>query len=117
MHTALDEGRWIVTRNCKEAISAIPTAIHDDKKLEDIVDTKDLAADVRDSLRYGLYSQYGPRKLSEEEQIRQEISHLSDPTDRAIHTQKRLADHDRAVRERGIVNNRSSSRALRWGRR
>ena len=99
----------LVFNSPEEAAAAgIPTAINDERKLEDIVDTKDLAADVRDSLRYGLYSQLAPREVSEAEKPRQETAHLSDATNRAIFTQKKLADRDKALR--GIVNNRSAWR-------
>jgi len=117
MHRMVDEDEWRITRNCTEAIAAMPTAIFDEKKQnEDILKTGDLLDDVRDSLRYGLYSQYAPRELSEEEQMRQETSHLSDPTSRAIFAQKRIAGRDKALRERGMVNNRSSARHQRYGK-
>jgi len=117
MYRMLDEGEWLVTRNCTEAIAAIPTAIYDAKKQnEDVLKTNDDADDVRDSLRYGLYSMFGPRELSDEEQDRQAIAHLSDPTNRAIHAQKRIADRGKALRERGMVNNRSSARNQRYGK-
>lgn len=115
MHRMLDEGEWLVTDNCTEAIAAIPTAIYDPKKQnEDVLKTDDMEDDVRDSLRYGLYSQFGPSEISDEEKLRQEISHLSDPTSRAIYIQKRVADCDKAARELRMVCNRSSGRARRW---
>lgn len=117
MHLMLDEGRWIVTRNCKQAISAIPTAIFDDKKQnEDILKTSDVQDDIRDCLRYGLYSQYGPADIPFEQKIMQKVAHLTDQTNRHIHMTKLLSEHERSIGARGLVNSRSGARAGRYSR-
>jgi hypothetical protein len=115
MHRALDEGEWIITRNCKEAISALPTRIFDEKKNnEDILKTNDLADDVADELRYGLYSQYAPSDLPDDVVVRQKVAHLQDPTNRNIQIMKLESDRIANLRDRGRVNSRSMSRYDRY---
>lgn len=115
MHRMLDEGEWLITRNCKEAISAMPTAIHDkEPNDEDVLKIVDLQDDVRDSLRYGLYSMYGAEEVPFEERLKQMTAHLTDPTNRNIQLTKIISQRDKEVKNRGAVNNRSSGRARRW---
>lgn len=118
MHRSLDEGEWIITRNCKEAISALPTRVYDEKKNnEDILKTNDLADDVADDLRYGLYSQYAPGDVPQDILIRQRVAHLTDPTSRAIQCMKLNSDIEARERRKGTVNNRSLARYSRYANR
>jgi len=117
MHLMLDEGRWIITRNCKHAINAIPSAIFNEKlQNEDVVKKSTVEDDVLDDLRYGLYSQYGPSDIPWEQKLMQRVSHLQDRTNRVMQIQKLTAEHDRGQRNAGDVNSRGMARANRWGR-
>ena len=117
MHTSLDEGEWIITRNCKAAIRAIPTAIYDTKhagKEEDILKTSTEDDDVLDELRYGLYSQQNPAQLPANIRIAEELSHIKDLTNRNIHAMK-LQSSEKYKRETsGVVVGRSIGRYARY---
>lgn len=118
MHRSLDEGEWIITRNCKEAISAIPTRVYNEKEgKEDILKTNDLPDDVCDELRYGLYSQAKPDIIPDEVQFQENVKHLSDPTSRAIMLMRLNAERDRKIGESGAVNSRSLARYKRYAKR
>jgi len=117
MHRMLDEGQWIITKNCKNAIEAMPTAIFDEKKQnEDVLKTNDMHDDVRDSLRYGLYSQYGPKDVSFEVKLKARTAHLTDLTNRNMHIAKLVSERDNSIRARSMANNRGVGRAGRYGR-
>lgn len=118
MHRALDEGEWIITKNCKEAISAIPTRVYNEKEgKEDILKTNDLADDVCDELRYGLFSQYSPADIPDAIQFNDQVKHLTDPTSRAIQLMKLNAERDKRIDDRGRVNSRSMGRYIRYAQR
>lgn len=115
MHTALDEGEWIITKNCKECSRSIMSRVFDEKKNnEDILKVKDMGDDVADCLRYGLFSQYSPTDVPDNEVIRRKVAHLSDPTNRNIQMMKLNAERMQKQRAGGMVNNRSLSRYSRY---
>lgn len=116
LYTALDEGEWIITKDCKELIKAIPTAVFDKKKNnEDILKTNTLADDLLDCARYGLFTQYSPAAVPEGVRFKQQVSHLVDPTSRAIQLMKLGADRDKRIRSMGQVNSRSAAKFNRFG--
>jgi hypothetical protein len=111
MHLMLDEGEWLISEDCPEAIRAMPTAIYDEKKdNEDVLKTKDVQDDIRDCLRYGIYSQFGTSEPPWEVKLNKAISHLTDPTNRAIHALKLASGREREVRNLGVANLRSTAR-------
>lgn len=115
LHRALDESEWIITRNCKEAILALPTRVFDEKKNnEDILKTGDLADDVADELRYGLYSQFAPNDVPEGVRIQRAVAHLTDKTMRNIHSMKLESERLRKEGQKGFVNSRSGGRVKRY---
>ena len=114
MYTALDEGEWIITKNCRECILAIPQGVYNEKELkknEDMLKTNDLGDDVRDCLRYGLYSQAHPEEVPDIIKLQQATQHLN-PTNRAMQMQK-LAGEMQA-RKMQVTHNRSVSRYTRY---
>ena len=117
LHRSLDENEWIITRNCVHAVRAIPSLIYNDKpgKEEDILKTNTMYDDVADDLRYGLYSQYAVKDMPEEEKIRQQVSHVLDPTSRNILVMKIQDDRNKALRTQGWVNSRSIGKYRRYG--
>jgi len=116
LHRALDESEWIITRNCKEAIRAIPTAIFDEKKNnEDILKTNTMYDDVLDDLRYGIYSQYAVKDVPDDIKIARAASHIPDITARNVMIMKLSSDRDRKKRNVGFVNSRSTGRVRRFG--
>lgn len=118
LHRAIDEGEWIITRNCKEAVRAIPSAIFDNihpGKEEDVLKTNTKYDDVLDELRYGLYSQFSPKEVSDDVKFRQKASHLVDRTSRNILMMRLSADRNRQIRSAGRVNSRSSGKYKRYG--
>ena len=116
MHRMLDEGEWLVTKNCRETIAAIPTGIHDKPpRDEDMLKVVDVQDDIRDSLRYGLYSMYGAEEIPWEQKLVQMTQHLTDSTNRNIQLSKIISDRERSRKHAGITSLRSSARARRWG--
>jgi hypothetical protein len=112
----LDENEWIITRNCKEAIRALPSLIYDEKKdNEDVLKTKTMYDDVGDELRYGVYSQAHQKEIPLEEQIKARAASVKDITARNILMMRLKADHDRKVTNKGVVNSRSVGRFRRYG--
>jgi hypothetical protein len=115
LHMAIDEGEWIITDNCEEALNAIPMVIFDEKKQnEDILKTNTLADDIMDELRYGLYSASDPAALSRDESFKQQVKHLTDPTNRAIRLMKLNSDYTKGVQAKGKVNSHSVARFSRY---
>lgn len=111
MHLMLDENEWLISDECPQSLGAMPTAIYDEKKNnEDILDTKDVQADIRDMLRYGIYSQYGASDLPWEEKLKAATNHLTDQTERAIRMAKLTSEHERAMRNYGQANMRANAR-------
>jgi Phage terminase large subunit len=116
MHRALDEGEWIITRNCKEAIRALPTLVYDKKKdNEDVLKTATMYDDVADDLRYGIYSQADQKAESIDEVFARKTSHLKDITSRNIMMMKLQAERTREIKSFGRVPTRSLGRHLRYG--
>jgi hypothetical protein len=119
MYTALDEGEWIITKNCTQCILAIPQGVYNEKEVkknEDMLKTKDLGDDVRDCLRYGLYSQAKPEDIPDTIRLQRESAHL-DPTNRAIHLAKLTSEINKRNREAGVMPNRSLPRYNRYANR
>jgi hypothetical protein len=120
MHRALDEGEWIITENCKEAIRAIPSAIFDDKHPgheEDILKTRTKYDDVLDSLRYGVYSQYAPGKEPDNIRMMKQVAHITDITSRNIMLTKLNTDIFRARANAGNARCHAVGRFRRYARR
>lgn len=110
LHRALDEGEWIITKNCREALRAIPTAICDSihpGKEEDILKTSTMYDDVIDELRYGVYSQFATTDVPEGIQAARKVAHLTDPTTRTIALNKIHDDKAKSVSTRGLSRTRS----------
>ena len=117
MYTALDEGEWIITDNCTQSILAIPQGVYNEKEIkknEDLLKTNDLGDDVRDSLRYGLYSQARPEQVPDTIQLQQKTAHLN-PTNRAMQINKLKAEMD--YKKLKITPNRSLARYARYAGR
>lgn len=117
MYTALDEGEWIITKNCKQCILAIPQGVYNEKEIkknEDMLKTKDVGDDVRDCLRYGLYSQAHPEEVPDTISLQRRTAHL-DPTCRAIQIAKLQGEIER--KKQIITPNRSLPRYTRYAGR
>ena len=110
----VDEREWLVTDECPNVIAAMPMAIHDEKHMEDVLKTLTADDDVRDMVRYGLFSQYGIADIPFEEKLKQQTAHLVEPTARNIQITKILADRKNSLRNRGMVNSRSGGRYSRY---
>jgi Phage terminase large subunit len=119
MYTALDEGEWIITDNCTQCLLAIPQGVYNEKEIkknEDMLKTNDVGDDVRDSLRYGLYSQSRPEEVPDTINLQRQTAHL-DPTNRAIHIAKLTSEMRDKKMESGLVTNRSLARYARYQHR
>ena len=91
---------------CKELIRVIPTAPRDEDNREEIAEF--LGDDPLQGVGYGLYSMFGsPAVKPFELQMREALKEITDPTSRAIHAQRLLAEHARMERPSG---------RLRWMR-
>jgi hypothetical protein len=114
----LDEGEFIITRNCKDVITALPMLVYDEKKdNEDILKTKTKEDDVADMVRYGLYSQYAPQSEPDAIKFQRNAAHLTDLTQRNIYMLKNLAEAQAKSRRNGLVNTRSIGRYARYAQR
>lgn len=120
MHTALDEGEWIITDNCINVRRAIPSAIFNERekgKEEDVLKTNTVYDDVLDCSRYGLYSERSPTDVPDSIKLQRSLSHIEDPTARAIMSQKLQSQSINRLANEGIINNRSIGRYGRYSHR
>jgi hypothetical protein len=112
MSRMLDNGKWIISRKCEKLIECLPTLMRDmERNTEDVlkVDWSEnyIGDDSADSARYGLQYMITAPALPWVETLRQELEGVTDPTSRAVHTQRLTAEHERAQRQTG---------RLRWMR-
>lgn len=118
VHRMLDEGEFIITKNCKDVITALPMLVYDEKKdNEDILKTNTKEDDVADMVRYGLYSQYAPKSEPDAIKFQRNAAHLTDLTQRNIYMLKALAESEAKSRRNGMVNTRSIGRYARYAQR
>ena len=94
MYQLLASGEWKITKNCVEAIRALPILIRDPDFREDILKTDTIADDVADDLRIGLKSRLKNwKKLAPlEERVMNRVAPTLDPTNRAIQIRKVLSE-------------------------
>jgi phage terminase large subunit len=123
MYQLLESNAWVITENCAKLIDCLPLLVRDDRRIEDI--RKMDGDDPADAARYGLVSggrlagvgagnaapgaqQTAPHLsaggsarfvmgMPLEEQIARQIS-ATDPTSRAIHSQRLEAEAKKAFR-------------------
>lgn len=113
MYQMLASGHWIIGANCEELIGRIPGAIRDEKRVEDIAKFDAIEGqggdDPLDSARYGLKTRFGrkPGTMPFEERLREAMKDIPDPTNRAVQTQRMIAQHAKAEQPTG---------RLRWMR-
>jgi phage terminase large subunit len=131
MYQLLESNAWVITENCAELIQCIPTLVRDLGRSEDI--RKMDGDDPADSARYGLVSggriagvgtAYGPSRAGQPppqnppgsgahfvtgmplaEQIARQIS-ATDPTSRAIHSQRLEAEARKHFRPKPLPRRR-----------
>lgn len=118
MYRALDECEWVITNNCSELVDAIPTAVFNEKQNnEDVLKTKTKADDILDMARYGLYSQYAPKRKPVAQELKDRTAHLTDPTSRSIQMKKLLHNMGRKKSNAVAGSSRSFGRFARYGKR
>jgi Phage terminase large subunit len=131
MYQLLESNAWVITENCTELIQCIPTLVRDNTRHEDI--RKMDGDDPADSARYGLVSggriagvgtAFGPSRAGQPppqnppgsgahfvtgmplaEQIARQIS-ATDPTSRAIHSQRLEAEARKQFRPQPLPRRR-----------
>lgn len=85
---------------CHHLIRVIPKAPRDEKNREEIAEF--LGDDPLQGEGYGLYAMFGaPTKEPWTEGVRRTLLEIDDPTSRAIHAQKLVAQHEMAERPTG----------------
>jgi phage terminase large subunit len=80
IHTLIEQDRWFVSDRCEGALTAIPSLIYDDKKLEDVMKTSKVSDDIADEVRYGLFSMLGPSAKPYEVRLRETLAPIQDMT-------------------------------------
>lgn len=108
----LENEQWAVTANCAQLIECIPSLIRDEKNVEDIAKVD--GDDPADSCRYGIYSMLRQKVMPWVEQLKQQTKEITDPTARAIFTQRLIAK--RAEMERRDGMEAGGGGRLRWQR-
>jgi hypothetical protein len=131
MYQLLESNAWVVTENCNKLIECIPTLVRDTARVEDI--RKMDGDDPADSARYGLVSggriagvgtAFAPSRAGQPppshppgsgahfvtgmplgEQIARQIS-ATDPTSRAIHSQRLAAEARKQSRPKPLPRRR-----------
>ena len=131
MYQLLESNAWVITENCTKLIECIPTLVRDNTRSEDI--RKMDGDDPADSARYGLVSggriagvaaAFAPSRAGQpppshppgsgahfvtgmplDEQISRQIS-ATDPTSRAIHSQRLEAEARKQFRPKPLPRRR-----------
>jgi hypothetical protein len=131
MYQLLESNAWLITENCTKLIECIPTLVRDNGRVEDI--RKMDGDDPADAARYGLVSggrlagvatAFAPSRAGQSpplnslgsgahfitgmplgEQIARQIS-ATDPTSRAIHSQRLEAEAHRQRRPKPLPRRR-----------
>lgn len=102
MYQLLQSGSWQIGSSCKELIRAIPVAVRDERKVEDIA--KFDAAngqggdDALDCARYGLKSRHGIAREPLEVRVQRKVEGVTDNTSRAMIIGKALQDEKKRER-------------------
>jgi hypothetical protein len=79
LYEKLAAGEFVVLDSCPQVIAAIPAAVRNDKKLEDILKVPTDADDVCDALLLGLFGQLGNRVKPEALKTAERIAAIKDP--------------------------------------
>jgi hypothetical protein len=79
LYEKLAAGEFVVLDSCPQVISAIPSVVRNDKKLEDILKTPTDADDVIDALTIGLFGQLHSKGKPESLKTQERIQAIKDP--------------------------------------
>ena len=116
MHDMLKADLWQISDACPRLIECLPTLIHDEDNLEDVLKVNAgegvIGDDPADSVRYGLKSMMNEGKQPWQERYRERLSQVENPHSRAMLSLKMHADHSKDKRNDGFVPGR-----MRWNRR
>ena len=113
-HSMLKGGFAFISTACPMLIDCLPSLIHDDKNVEDVLKVDaapgTLGDDPYDAWRYGLLSMLGAKAVPFEEKVKRFAAEIDDPTNRAIAVQKMFAD----MRKRRANDGKPAHSRLRW---
>lgn len=84
LYEKLAAGELVILDSCPEVIAAIPAAVRNDKKLEDVLKVPTDADDVYDALSIGLFGQLGARKKPEALKTKERIEAIADPFNKRL---------------------------------
>jgi hypothetical protein len=124
MSQMLDAEAWKISRACPKLIECLPTLVRDmQKNPEDVlkVDHSDsyIGDDPADCARYGLQNMLSvaskPWQVLHAKRVAELKETIPDITVRNLEITKILAQRQQSLKDRGMVNSRSSARARRWG--
>lgn len=102
----VEEAKFQVSEDCPYLIRTIPKAPRDPKNSEEIASF--LGDDPLQGEGYALYAEFGGSRAKPfNEVLREELVDVTDPTSRAVHAGRLIAEHDRAEQQTG---------RLRWMR-
>lgn len=79
LYEKLSAGEFVVLDSCPQVIASIPSAVRNDKKLEDILKVPTDADDVIDALLIGLFGQLRNRAKPEALKTTERIASIKDP--------------------------------------
>ena len=113
MYSLLEEGRLFISDACTQLIECLPMLTRDDDDLEDVLKIE--GDDPADAARYGIWARMRPGRVPFEVTFQRELSEISDPTSRAIHAKRLIAQRDERIRRDGM-DGRAGGR-LRWMQR
>ncbi len=115
MHDMLTNDLWQISDACPKLIECLPTLIHDEDNVEDVlkVDAGEgvIGDDAADSARYGLKSMLNAGRQPWDERYRERLATVENPHSRAMLSLRLHADHAKERKRDGYVPGR-----LRWNR-
>jgi len=100
MYSLLESKEWHISDACPALIECIPTLIRDEDDLEDVLKVE--GDDPAGAARYGIWARMRPGHAPFEVTFQEELSLISDPTSRAIHAQRLLAQQRERIRCDGM---------------
>jgi hypothetical protein len=84
LYEKLAAGDLVILDTCPGVIAAIPAAVRNDKKMEDVLKVPTDADDIYDGLSIGLFGQLGPRKKPEALKTAERIAAIKDPLNQKL---------------------------------
>ena len=117
LYSKLEADEIVILDCCPNLIHAIPSLVNDPTDPKDVLkpSTPSIEDDCYDGWRYGVVSMLAPKAEPFDVTFQEELAQIPDPTSRAIHAQRLIAQQRERIRRDGMDG--CGAGRLRWMRR